>query len=282
MGALYALASSVVFGAADFTGGYAARRSPILTVTLISNLAALVIAAVLVAIVGGTVTTATAVWSAAAGMCGLVGIVFLYLGLAEGPARLVSPLSAVIAAIIPVVVGLVGGDQLSPRGLIGMAFALPAIWLVAAGEGGGEVGEEASEEPAAERRAVPLAVIAGLGFGLFFVCMAQTADDAGAAPLLIAKTTSTLTVLAVVWVRRKQFTPPDGLLLPAGAGLLDMTANGLFLSATRQGDLATVSALTNLYPVTTVVLAVIVLHEHLSRVQTLGLILAVTAAVLLS
>ncbi|MCB0975536.1 MAG: EamA family transporter [Actinobacteria bacterium] len=319
MGALLALASAAVFGAADFTGGYATRKTPILTVTLIANVAALFIAAAIVAVVGGVWTPRTVGWSAAAGVCGLTGITFLYLGLAQGPHRIVSPMTAVVSAIIPVVFGLITQGLPDLRVAIGIALAAPAIWLVAGGDGApdgdgdgdgdlgarpagyldADHGKDASTvgpvDPAMsdvvasgsgtgrfDQRALKLTLAAGLGFGLFFVCMAQTGDDAGAVPLIVAKATSTIVVVVVAYVRRRHMTRPNGLGLPILAGTLDMTANGLFLAATRHGDLATVGALTNLFPVTTVLLAVIVLRERLTLPQVAGLLLAITAAALLS
>lgn len=273
MPALLALVSAAVFGAADFTGGHATRRSPVLTVTLISNLTGAVMAAVLVLVLDTNWSPAALAWGAAGGGFGLVGIVLLYQGLAGGANRVVSPLSAVLAALIPVAVGILGGDRPDQSGVIGLVLAGPAIWLVA----GGDVGIGA-----ASRRTLTLAVGAGVGFGLFFVCLAQTPDDAGPVPLLAARAASTALLLMVAFRQPPAGSGSVALGWSALAGALDMSANGLFLWSTVDGDLAVVGALVNLYPVTTILLAIAVLRERLTRAQALGLTLAIVTAVLLS
>ncbi|MFV0258034.1 MAG: EamA family transporter [Acidimicrobiales bacterium] len=273
MPALLALVSAAVFGAADFAGGYATRRLPVLTVTLLTNIVGTAMAAVLVGTVGGTWSRAAVTWGAVGGAFGLVGLLLLYEGLATGPNRLVSPLSGVISAAIPVIIGVATGDRPGGLAVAGLLFTPPAIWLVAGGD---------HRAAAGQRRSILLAVGAGVGFGLFFAGIAQTPDDAGAVPLLIARVTST--TLLLVAAARQRPRAPHGRewALPVLAGLLDMTANGLFLWSSRDGDLAVVAALVALYPVTTILLAVLVLRERLSRSQTVGLVVAVTAAALLS
>lgn len=264
----------MVFGAADFAGGYATRRTPVATVTLITNVVGVVLAVGLVLALGGAWTTPSMAWGAAAGACGLSGLVLLYLGLAQGPNGLVSPLSAVVAAAIPVVVGIAGGDRPDRWAVAGLLVTPLAIWLVAAGGGG--------SRSSALARPLVLALGAGIGFGLFFTCLAQTPDDAGAVPLLAARATSTTVLLLAATRRRAGPVPRSALALPVLAGTLDMTANGLFLWSAREGDLAVVGALVSLFPVTTVLLAVLLLGERLSRAQVTGMVLAVGAAALLS
>jgi uncharacterized membrane protein len=271
--ALLALAAAAVFGAADFTGGYAARRTPVATVTLVTNVVGVAIAAVLVLTLGGASSGASVGWGAAGGAFGLVGIVLLYFGLATGPNRLVSPLSAVIAAALPVAVGLATGDRPGELAFIGLAIAPLAIWLVA----GGDI-----RAASGAGRSLAVAVGAGAGFGLFFVCLAQTPDDAGAVPLLAARLTSTTLLLVAVAARRASPPTRADIPIPALAGTLDMGANGLFLWSAVDGDLAVVGALVSFYPVTTVLLAMAVLGERVSRSQAIGLFLAVACAALLS
>jgi drug/metabolite transporter (DMT)-like permease len=147
------------------------------------------------------------------------------------------------------------------------------VWLVA----GGDLGL-----PDASRRPLALAVGAGLGFGAFFTALAQTPDDAGAVPLLTARITSVAVLVGVAVVTRPALPSRATAGIAIVAGALDMTANGLFLWSTIDGDLAIVGALVSLFPVTTVLLAVAVLGERLDRKQVTGLALAVTAAALLS
>lgn len=273
MPALLALASAMTFGVADFLGGRAAHRSPLLMVTLLSNVAGGVMAVVLLVIVGGDWTAAAVGWAAVGGVCGLGGLLLLYQGLASGPNRLVSPLSAVIAAVIPVVVGIGTGERPGALAIAGLALVPVAVWLVA----GGDI-----RAVGAERTPVLLALGAGVGFGLFFVALAQVPDGGGAVPLVVARATS-VTLLAVAVVTSPTVRGrPTSPLIPLLAGLLDMTANGLFLWASRDGDLAVVGALVSLFPVTTVALARFVLDERLTRSQIAGVGTAVLAAALLS
>lgn len=274
MPALLALAAAAVFGAADFTGGYATRRTPVATVTLITNLVGVVVATGLVLALGGSWSTSSTAWGAAGGACGLVGLILLYRGLATGPNRVVSPLSAVVAAAIPVVVGLGAGERPGELAVVGLAITPIAIWLVAGGD---------LRQAQGAGRSLAIAVGAGLGFGLFFACLAQTPDDAGAVPLLTARLTST-TVLVLVMLMRGPSSRPErtDLTIPVLAGTLDMAANGLFLWSSRGGDLAVVGALVSFYPVTTVLLAIAILGERLSRPQVVGLALALAAAAFLN
>lgn len=273
MPALLAIASACTFGVADFLGGLSTRKSPVVVVTLITNLTGAALAVALVIVIDGAWTLRAVAWGAAGGLAGLVGLVLLYQGLAEGPNRLVSPLSAVVAATVPVVVGVALGDRPGSIAIAGICVVPIAVWFVA----GGDIGLAD-----ASRRPVVLGVGAGLGFGLFFVLLAQTPDDAGAAPLLTARAVS-VTVLIVACVATRPARPDRSTVgIAVAAGSLDMTANGLFLWSTLDGDLAIVGALVSLFPATTVLLAVAFLGERLDRKQTVGLALAVTAAALLS
>lgn len=263
-----------MFGIADFAGGVASRKVNVLTVTLISNIVGAIAAGVLVLVFGGRMSIGAVAWGAAAGGVGVVGLVMLYSGLATGPARLVSPLSGVIAALIPVLVGLAVGERPGRLAIVGLVLAPPAIWLVA---GGGAV--------RASSRAIGLAIGAGVGFGVFFVLLARTPGDGGAVPLLAARLGSTA-LLASVTLARGSDRAVAGrrrtVALAAATGAVDMAANGLFLWASRLGALSVVGALTSLYPVSTVILAVVVFRERLTRAQAFGLVIAVTSAALLS
>ena len=267
------LGAAMVFGAADFTGGYATRRTPVATVTLITNVIGVMFAAALVLALGGAWTIGAVSWSAVGGMCGLAGLLLLYVGLATGPNHLVSPLSAVVAAMIPVLVGIATGDRPDQLAIIGLLLAPIAIWAVAGGD---------HRDLPGAGRSLWFAMGAGVGFGLFFTCLAQTPDGAGAVPLLAARLTSTGLLLIAATYRRPSLPGAHDLLLPAIAGGLDMSANGLFLWSTRGGDLAVVGALVSLFPVTTILLALVVLHERLTRSQAAGMAVAIGSAALLS
>jgi len=273
MPALLALAAACTFGVADFLGGLCTRRAAVVAVTLTTNLAGAAMAIVLAFTIDGAWTPRAIGWGAVAGLAGLIGLVLLYQGLADGPNRLVSPLSAVIAAIVPVVVGVTLGDRPNTLAIAGLAVAPIAIWLVAGGD---------LRMTETSKRPVLLGVGAGLGFGTFFALIAQTPDDAGAVPLLAARATSVTILILAAIVTRPGVPAPQVLVVAIVAGALDMTANGLFLWSTLDGELAIVGALVSLFPATTVLLAVVFLGERLDRKQVSGLALAITAAALLS
>jgi drug/metabolite transporter (DMT)-like permease len=211
----------------------------------------------------------------AGGLAGAVGVVLLYRALAIGPMSVVAPITGLLAAAVPVVAGVAEGDRPSTANGVGMAVALAAIVLVSA-EGGGSL------RPS-DRRGVVLALGAGLGFGVFFVALSHTADGAGTWPLLAARVASVSALGGLALLGRVDHEVPAGVRLPAaGAGALDVAANLLYLLAVRRGLLSVVSVLTALYPVSTVVLARLVLKERFLRVQQVGMAFAVVAVVLLS
>ncbi len=273
MPALLALAAACTFGVADFLGGLSTRKAAVVAVTLVTNLAGAALAVLLVLVVDGAWTVQAVAWGAVAGLAGLVGLLLLYQGLAEGPNRLVSPLSAVVAAAVPVIVGVAFGDRPGLIAIVGICVVPIAVWLVA----GGDIGLAG-----APKRPFLLSVGAGLGFGTFFVLIAQTPDDAGAVPLLMARATSVAVLLGAAVATRPARPAPSTVAIAVIAGAFDMTANGLFLWSTLDGDLAIVGALVSLFPATTVLLAVAFLGERLDRKQTIGLVLTVAAAALLS
>jgi drug/metabolite transporter (DMT)-like permease len=258
---------------ADFLGGTATRKATVVAITLVTNVAGAALAVVLVFTIDGEWTASAIGWGAVGGLAGLVGLVLLYQGLADGPNRLVSPLSAVVAATVPVGVGVSHGDRPGTLAICGLLVAPVAIWLVA----GGEI-----KLANTSRRLLALGVGAGLGFGAFFAFCAQTPDDAGAVPLLAARATSVTILIIATLVTRPGPPTPSVLGLAVVVGALDMTANGLFLWSTLDGDLAIVGALVSLFPATTVLLAVAFLGERLDRKQATGLALAIISAALLS
>jgi drug/metabolite transporter (DMT)-like permease len=255
---LLALATAVVYGGADFLGGLAARRVRALLVVGWSQLAGWVLVGVLAVLVGGSPAPADFAWGAAAGLVGAIGLAVFYRALAEGSMTVVAPVTAVCAAAVPVVAGLAGGDAVEAPALAGLVLAPPAVGLVAT-----------------ELGSIGRALLAGTAFGTMFVLLHEASPGSGLWPLVGSRLASALLVGAVLLVRPALRRP--GLLVPRavlplvlGAGLADMTANVLYLLAVRQGELSIVGLLSSLYPVSTVVLAALVLRERLSTVQLAG------------
>jgi drug/metabolite transporter (DMT)-like permease len=272
--AFLALMSSLVYGCADFCGGKATRRAPAQTVTVSSQLVGFAIVAVLAPIVPSDGATARAfVAGALGGLCGGLGVICLYHGLAIGRMSIVSPVTAVIAAGVPVAAGIASGERLKALAFVGIVLGLVAVVLVSlTDDTGGDV-----------RKAALLALVAGLGFGFFFVALAHTGDNPGLWPLVAARPASiALAGLLALRGGLPLLVPRAVWPVSAAAGALDMAANALFLYASQRGALAIVGVLSSLYPLSTVALARLVDHERLRHVQWIGLALALGAVAAMS
>jgi drug/metabolite transporter (DMT)-like permease len=274
---LFALTSAVVYGTSDFLGGLASRRTSVFGVVALSQVTGLAALLVLLPWLGGPVTRADLAWGAAAGLAGAAGLVVFFRTLAGGVMSVVAPVTAVTAAAIPVVIGLVEGDRIGPWAAAGIALALVAVVLVSAESG-------LSALRAARPASLVPALLAGTAFGFFFVLLDRTSDEAGLTPLVTARLASVVLVVLVAAAGRQSLrVGRRGLPLVVLSGVGDMTANALFLLATQQhAQLAIVGVLASLYPVSTVVLAQIVLRERLVAAQLAGLMSAFAAVVLIT
>lgn len=268
----FAVPAALTYGIADFAGGLATRRASVLAVTAGAQLAGLVALVPAVLLVPGAPTGAALGTGALAGIAGASGLLLYFRGLAVGPMGVVAPLSAVVGAGLPLLVGLLGGERLGVATVAGLAVALVAIVLATAGT-----------RDAVAVRGVLLGLGSGVGFGLFFVGLDATPPGSGLWPLLAGRTVSVvlLGVLVVGLGAGKEGTRGVwGLVVLSG--LFDSGANVLFLLATRTGDLGVSAVLVSLYPVVVVLLARIVLRERLTRAQLASAGLALTASALLS
>lgn len=284
MALLLGLGAAVVYGSADFLGGLASRRSPVLAVVAVSQLAGLGVLLALIWFLPGTPSAVALAWGAASGVAGGGGVALLYRGLSLGRMGVIAPTTAVGAAAVPVLFGLATGERPSALALMGVVVALAAIVLVSltpAPDHAGTpeavapgVGVAApSAQPTARLPAgLPEAVAAGLAFGAFFILLAEAGDDAGLWPLIGARASSLGLVVAGALLTGRALRPARGTLgLVVGSGVLDMLANALYLLATFSGLLSLVAVLTSLYPASTVVLARVALRERLAPVQIFGL-----------
>jgi drug/metabolite transporter (DMT)-like permease len=271
------LVAAIVYGSSDFFGGLASRRTATIGVVIWSQAFGLVLLAGVLPLFGGHAVPADVLWGAACGIAGAVAIACLYRGLAIGTMGVVSPISAVLGATIPLLYGLVfRGEHPSLVAFAGIAAAIVAVMLV-------------SVEPGAGKQRTGLfppgileALISGIGFGAYFIALAQTRADAGMVPLLAARATSVIVLvaggLAFGGAANLRLARP-ALALVALCGALDVSANVLYVLAAHQGLLAIVAVLTSLYPAATVFLAALVLREHLARTQWIGIALALGGAV---
>lgn len=272
---LLALGSSLAYGCADFLGGLGARRAHVLRTVMIAAPASLAVELLLWPVLGATFSTGTLVWGAASGIASAAAFALLYRTLAIGPMNVLSPVTALVSAALPVGVGLLQGEHLAATGLVGLPLALVAVVLVSAGHGAG------SARPS--RTALLLAFGAGAAIALQLVCLHQAPSDSGVGPLIIGRAVSSAVTLAAAGLlHRRLGTERPAYALSAAAGVLDSVANLLFLLAARSGDLAVVAVITALYPAGTVLLARGVLAERIHRGQLVGLGTAAIAVSLLA
>jgi drug/metabolite transporter (DMT)-like permease len=272
-----ALASAVVYGASDFLGGLASRRTSVFGVVAMSQVVGLGALLALLPWLGGPVGPADLAWGAAAGLAGAAGLMVFFRALAGGVMSVIAPVTAVTAAAVPVIVGLLSGNRIGPWAAAGIALALTAVVLVSA-EGG--LKAVRSARPAS----LTPALVAGAAFGLFFVLLDRTGQTAGLTPLVAARLASVALVVAVALAGKQSLRVTRAALpLVALSGVGDMSANALFLLATQQeGQLAITGVLAALYPVSTVLLAQVLLRERLVGAQVAGLGAAVAAVVLIT
>ncbi|MFD7731387.1 EamA family transporter [Kitasatospora phosalacinea] len=281
---LLALGSSLAYGCADFLGGLGARRAHVLRTVLVAAPASLAVELLLWPLLGARFEPGAVGWGAASGAASAAAFALLYRTLAIGPMNVLSPVTALVSAMLPVTVGLLQGERLGTAGLLGLPLALFAVVLVSAGPGGGDGGGGGGAgRVRASRRALLLALGAGTAIAVQLVCLHQAPSGSGVAPLIVGRAvTSALTLTAVLLWRRRLGPERPAYGLAATAGALDSLAGVLFLLAARSGDLAVVAVVTALYPTGTVLLARTVLAERVHRGQLAGLGAAALAVGLLA
>jgi drug/metabolite transporter (DMT)-like permease len=277
LGVIFALTSAAVWGSGDFSGGVATRRGSQYHVLVLSALSGIVLLAALAIWQHETWPTADGwVWSALGGVCGALGIACLYRALSLGHAASVAPITGVVAAVLPVVVGALSAGLPAANQLAGFAVAVPGIWLVSA-SAPAKTGDQRVSRPE-----LLLAVLAGLGFGGFFVFIGQVARGYVYTPLVIARSVTLLTGLLFVVGRRLPLPSLTGNPVALLAGVLDAGGNIFYVLARQYTRLDVAAVLSSLYPAATVLLAWLVLHEHISRRQWLGAALCVVAVALIA
>jgi drug/metabolite transporter (DMT)-like permease len=281
--AFFALATSLLWGLADFGGGVLTRRLPALTVVVVSQaIAAAVLGAIVVA-TGGWSEAGPRLWFAvAAGLAGPVALICFYKALALGPMGVVSPLGTLSVAV-PVGVGLFLGERPGPVQAAGIAVAV--VGVVLAG------GPQMRGAPV-QRQAIVLTLIAALGFGAVFALIAEASTTVTGLflALFVQRVVNVAvggTALYVSVKRGAPALPPTGFpwrSLPALAfvGLADVAANGTYAIAARLGPVTVAAVLASLYPVVTALAARGFLSERLRTLQTAGAGLALLGTVLLA
>lgn len=263
-----ALSSAIVFGAGDFCGGAASRRAGSTGVLTLSLPAGLVLLLAVALAFGDGSSGGALAWGVASGLAGGGALLVFYRALAQGPMSVVAPVSGLMAAVVPAVVGVAQGDHLSPTAIAGIVLCLVAICFVSI--------EPNRQQTRAGLGGPLLAVLAGTGFGAFFVLIKQ-GDDGTLWPLVASKAVGVVIVIIAALATGSR--PPLRDRVTAGvallAGSLDVLGNALYVLASRAGMLSIAGVLSSLYPASTVLLARLVYGERLRPIQRIGLVVAV-------
>jgi drug/metabolite transporter (DMT)-like permease len=278
---LLALASALLYGAGDFTGGLATRRAGTLPVIVLSQLSGLVLLGVLLPFLPSASPSRTdLLWGVAAGLTGGVGVALLYRALAIGRMAVVAPTTAVCAVTVPVLASIGLGERPGPLAAAGILLGLGAIVLVSQ-QTAAETGSPEPRPAGGLPPGVGMALVSGVAIGLFFLSLAQTRAEAGMWPILASRTTSVILFGLAAAAGRRSLRMPGVLRLTLACGVIDMSANALYLVAAREGPLSVVVTLSSLYPASTVLLARAVLGERLNPRQVAGVGCALAAIVLI-
>jgi drug/metabolite transporter (DMT)-like permease len=275
----YGLASAAIWGAGDFSGGLATKKGNVYVVVTLSQLVGLVCLLALALLLEGALPPARdLLFGALAGLAGVIGVLALYTGLARGRMGVVAPMTAVLTAAIPVVVGIAAEGVPSLSVLAGFGLALTAVSLLS---GGGNTDGIRRDE-------LGLALLAGLGFAFFFIFIDQISVGEVFWPLVAARLASVTLLLVYVlggrlWFHTRREPLPHSLLpIIALSGILDSGGNYFFALATQSGRLDIAAVLASLYPASTVLLARIVLKESLEPRQWRGVVIVLVALVLIT
>jgi len=274
-----ALGSSVLWGLSDYLGGLKSRTFPVAVVLAMMYASSLALMSLFVAARGAGPPHGDALLAAmGAGLVGIAGLTAFYRALAIGTMSIVAPVAST-GVCIPVLVGLATGDQPGIVRAAGLVLAIVGIVCASREDDGG------ATDVREQRLSIVLAIVAGIGFGSYFT-LAEIASDADVAWALTLSRVSALPFIALfafIALRRGGVRPrPRDLAILAGIGMLDLGANFLYNYSTTIGELSSVAVARSLYPVTTVILAAILLGERVQGVQRVGVVVALTGVVLIA
>ena len=270
------LAAAISYGSADFFGGLATRRTAIFAVAVPAQAIGFALVLAVLPFAGGAFSARAAIAGVLAGLCGGAGIGLLYQALAIGKMGVVSPITAVLAAAIPMAAGVLRGEHLTGLQSAGIAAALAAVILIS-------LTTEEDGRLEITTLGVREAIASGVLLGGFYIFLAFAPHGSGVYPLFFARVASTSLLAAVAFAARKTIVPAHpayGAIVVAG--ILDMVANGLYVAAAAAGFVSIAAVLTSLYPAATVILALFVLGERLRVWQTAGVALALAGVALIS
>jgi len=263
IGLVLALTSALAYGAADFVGGAGSRRHSPWRLVLIGQLSGAVLMAACGVLVPAAPRPSDFLWALLAGAGSATGSIFLFRGLSRGRMGLVAPVSAVGAAVFPVLVGVALGERPTWYAWLGVLVALPGIWLVS---------RQSTSSAAGARGALADGAAAGAGFGVLFVALGQLSSTAGFLPLAANQLFGAAVTIGVAASLKQEWLPRLAAVGWGGAsGVLGATGTLTFLVSTRFADLGVAAVLASLYPAVTVILASAALGERLGNGQRLGI-----------
>jgi drug/metabolite transporter (DMT)-like permease len=270
----YGLASALTWGAGDFSGGFATKRSSVIGVIVASQIVGVGMFVALALAIGETIPPWSILgWAALAGFAGAAGLVLLYRSLARSRMGIAAPLSAVLTAAVPVAVGVMRDGALTTRLAFGFALAFMAVWLISRGDA----------ETRVQWRELATPALSGLMFAMFLIIIDYTSDTAIFWPLVSARLSSLFALSAIgVFLRRGRRPHRSQLPLIALVGVLEGSGNAFYALAARSGRLDVAAVLASLYPAVTVLLAWFLLRERLSGRQWLGVGTALVSIVLIA
>lgn len=271
----FGLMAAISWGAGDFSGGFASKRANVYSVVLITQTVGVFLLAASAYLMAEEMPPLGGmIWGAVAGVFISIGLLALYRGLSQGKMGFVAPVSAVVAASVPVIYGAFYEGLPAVHQMVGFAFAFVAVWLIA---GGGD------ENSKIERTDLILPLIAGTGFGLFFISIDRVSDTAVLWPLTAARIAAVITLIVFIALSKQVYIPPKNVLpVIIIAGVFDTGGNTFFALASQAGRLDIASIISSLYPAGTVLLAWLILKEKLSSKQWIGVAAALIAIVFIS
>jgi drug/metabolite transporter (DMT)-like permease len=276
---LFGLSSALTWGAGDFAGGLSSRKLGAYRAVLYGDLFGLVALCVVAAVYREELPTLYAMLMAAlAGALGSSGLLILYYSMTKGQMSIAAPVSALLAAALPVIVGALTQGLPKLLQFAGFGFALAAIWMISQGESGQRFHLGRLSD-------LRLPLLAGLGFGSYFVFMhsATSATSSTFWPMIASRLAGTLLLLGFVLMRRESFRiPREARNIVLANAILDVGGNFFFVLALKTGRLDIASVLSSLYPGSTVLLAWLILKERIVPTQWLGILAALVSIVLLT
>lgn len=274
---IYGLLSAFTWGAGDFTGGLASRKIGAVQTVFYASIIGLIVISILATSIGETFPPLQNIVSALiAGLFGTMGLILLYAAMSNGTMSIAAPVSALLAALIPVVIGIITEGLPEYLTLIGFLFALLAVWMVSQSEHG-------IQDIFSHLSDLKLPLLAGIGFGFYFILMHQATSDGTLLWTMVASRTASVTALFVyMLISKTSFRIQDHTVYSTVFlnGILDLTGNGFFILAGQTGRLDVASVLSALYPGSTVMLAWIFLKERLTKIQWMGVLSALCAIIL--